>query len=75
MNTEEQEEHVQACLSKDAPKIHAGGIRYVGKVQPCADGLEAMMLTMLVVVYKLTPSSTLIGQECVICFEEFESGK
>lgn len=25
-------------------------------------------------VYKLTPSSTLIGQECVICFEEFESG-
>ncbi|CAO0802442.1 unnamed protein product [Mucor circinelloides] len=75
MNTEEQEEHVQACLSKDASKIHAGGIRYVGKVQPCADGLEAMMLTMLVVVYKLTPSSTLIGQECVICFEEFESGK
>ncbi|GAN09199.1 FYVE-domain-containing protein [Mucor ambiguus] len=54
MHTEEQEEHVQACLSKDASKINAGGIRYV--------------------VYKLTPSSTLIGRECVICFEEFESG-
>lgn len=26
-------------------------------------------------VYKLTVSSTLIGQECVICFEEFGSGK
>lgn len=36
MHTEEQEEHVQACLSKDATKINAGGIRYVGKVQPCS---------------------------------------
>lgn len=34
MHTEEQEDHVQACLSKDASKINAGGIRYVGKCCP-----------------------------------------
>ncbi|KAI8638192.1 ankyrin repeat-containing domain protein [Parasitella parasitica] len=54
LSTQEQEDHVQVCLSMDSCKINAGGIRYV--------------------VYKITPSSTLIGQECVICFEEFASG-
>lgn len=32
LDTDEQEEHVQACLSTDSSKINAGGIRYVGKV-------------------------------------------
>ncbi|KAI8997445.1 hypothetical protein BDB01DRAFT_901830 [Pilobolus umbonatus] len=52
--TEEQERHIELCVSNAESDFSAiGSVRYV--------------------VYKLTDHSTLIGEECVICFEEFET--
>ncbi|KAI8069134.1 ankyrin repeat-containing domain protein [Gilbertella persicaria] len=51
-SVQEQEQHIQSCLSKGQA---SSSVRYV--------------------VYKLNSDSTLIGQECVICFEEFKLGK
>lgn len=65
----EQEQHVQACFNKGATTNI--GIRFVGKKQRRCD-LSPLINFFISVVYKLTETSTLIGQECVICFEEFQ---
>jgi uncharacterized protein YbaR (Trm112 family) len=70
--TEEQEHHVQSCLSQGSSTL-AGSIRFVGK--RITIYLNSLIFNCICIVYKLTSSSTLIGQECVICFEEFETGR
>jgi hypothetical protein len=75
-----QEEHVQTCLNVGSPSVAT--VRYVCKSQAhfCSCYPNATSVGDLTrhhpcsLAYKLPEQSPLIGQECLICFEEFESG-
>lgn len=71
--TEEQEQHVQSCLSQGSSTT-AGSIRFVGIVLYIYF-IKLVIFNCIHIVYKLSTNSALIGQECVICFEEFETGR
>ncbi|KAG2176216.1 hypothetical protein INT43_005450 [Umbelopsis isabellina] len=56
----------EVSLDKDVQEEH---------VQTCLNVGSPSVATVRYVSYKLPEQSPLIGQECLICFEEFEPGK
>ncbi|SAM03608.1 hypothetical protein [Absidia glauca] len=80
-STDEQERHVQSCLNAGFSSASLTATGYV-----CKSGFFVWLLVVVMcsplslclsfyAVYQAPPDSSLLGQECIICFEEFGQGK
>ncbi|KAI8372286.1 ankyrin repeat-containing domain protein, partial [Choanephora cucurbitarum] len=72
-NSKKRTSRMIECPVCDRSLLEDSALEQEEHVQSClAKGASS---TMRYVVYRLHLNSTLIGQECVICFEEFKLGK